>query len=189
LLKDNDIHIHGFINPGHVSAIVGSRAYEYFSERYNMPQVISGFEPQDVLESLCILIEMILKKENGVVNQYRRVVSEHGNVDALKAIDKVFERTDGSWRGLGVVKNIGVRIKNALKKWDAEKEFKDVLNDFVPREDPKKRACKCGDVLKGLCTPKECSLFMKTCTPRDPVGPCMVSMEGACNIWATFEPE
>ena len=186
LLEDRDIKVDGFINPGHVSAIVGSKAYESFSKNYGIPQVISGFEAEDVVESIYLLLGMIMNNERGVVNQYKRVVSEHGNVEAQKVMRKTFVSSDALWRGLGMVRNTGVKIKSLYKKWDAEHEFKDLLADFVPEEDIKKRACRCGDVLKGLCTPKDCKLFMKTCTPRNPVGACMVSIEGACNIWASF---
>ncbi len=186
LLRDESMAVDGFINPGHVSAIIGAKSYESISKKFKIPQVVSGFEPQDVLESLCILLELIVNDKAEVRNQYSRVVRYEGNPDARRLLNRVFTEYDGLWRGLGIVKRSGARIKPAFKLWDAEHRFRDVLESLTIREDPRKRACRCGEVLKGLCTPRDCPLFLKSCTPRDPVGPCMVSVEGACNIWANF---
>ncbi len=185
-LLECGVNMHGFINPGHVSAIVGVKAYEDVARKYRIPQVIAGFEPADVMEALCMLVEMILEGAYEVRNQYTRVVSYDGNVNAQIAINEVFERKDGSWRGLGIVKKSGAKLKRLFDTHDAEIAFEEIFEDFVPEEDPRKKVCKCGGVLRGLSLPTDCPLFMKSCTPRDPVGPCMVSIEGACNLWASY---
>jgi hydrogenase expression/formation protein HypD len=121
-----------------------------------------------------------------LLNEYSRAVRYDGNVRAQKVMDEVFAREDWEWRGLGTVPNSGGAIAKKYEDFDAIKLFEDVFADFSPKEDKRKRACKCGDVLRGLMMPDECPLFTKACTPRDPIGPCMVSFEGTCNIWAKY---
>ncbi len=179
------IKVDGFINPGHVSTIVGVKPYEDILKRFGIPQVIAGFEPEDVMLAVYMLLECLRDGKKAVLNEYTRAVRYEGNVAAIKAIDEAFEREDWVWRGLGIVKNSGGAISKKYEDHDARKVFEDVFKNFQPKEDARKRACRCGDVLKGLITPQECPLFMKICNPRNPVGACMVSFEGTCNIWAT----
>ncbi len=194
LLSLGEVKIDGFINPGHVSTIVGVKAYEFLVEKYGVPQVIAGFEPMDVLTAVYLLVRTIkklrsgekLEKEELLLNEYTRAVSYEGNVKAQEVIKKVFSREDWEWRGLGVIPNSGASIKEEFSEYDACKVFEDAFKDFTPLEDKKKKACRCGEVLRGVITPEECPLFMKVCTPRDPVGPCMVSYEGTCSIWAKY---
>ncbi|RLI79303.1 hydrogenase formation protein HypD [Archaeoglobales archaeon] len=180
-LLSANIKIDGFINPGHVSTIVGVRAYEKLNK---IPQVIAGFEPEDVMLAIYQLVKAIKNGENKVFNEYKRAVKYEGNLKAQEAMNEVFRRQSWEWRGLGVVKNSGGKIRKKYEDFDALKAFEDVFTDFEVKEDSKKRACRCGDVLKGLIEPSDCPLFMKACNPKNPVGPCMVSVEGACNIWA-----
>ncbi len=182
LLSLGDVRIDGFINPGHVSTIVGVKAYEHI----RFPQVIAGFEPEDVMLALLMLVKMIKNGEVGVKNEYVRAVRYEGNIKAQKVMNEVFAREDWEWRGLGVVPNSGGAINKKFEDSDATKVFEDVFEDFVPKEDAKKRACRCGELLRGLIDPTDCPLFMKACTPKTPIGPCMVSFEGTCNIWARF---
>ncbi len=192
LLSLGDLKIDGLINPGHVSTIVGVKAYEPLVKKYKIPQVIAGFEPLDVLTAIFILVKIIKairsgeKPENLLFNEYKRAVSYEGNIKAQKIMSYVFDRDDWEWRGLGVIPNSGAIIKDNHAEFDACKVFEDVFEDFEPKIDPKKKACRCGDVLRGLITPEKCPLFMKSCTPKDPVGPCMVSYEGTCSIWAKY---
>ncbi len=179
------IKVDGFINPGHVSTIVGVKPYEDIVKRFGIPQVIAGFEPEDVMLAIYMLLECIRDEKPVVLNEYSRAVRYEGNTAALHAIDEAFVREDWNWRGLGVVKGSGGAISRKFEDRDARRFFEDVFEDFQPKEDVKKRACRCGDVLKGLITPPDCPLFMKSCSPRNPVGACMVSFEGTCNIWAT----
>jgi len=191
LLSLGEARIDAFINPGHVSTIVGVKAYEEITEKYRVPQVIAGFEPNDVLLAVLMLVKAVKKLRAGeetelLMNEYTRAVTYEGNVRAQKVMDEVFGRDDWEWRGLGLVPSSGAPISEKYSEHDAFKVFEDVFEDFTPEEDPRKRACRCGEVLRGLVTPRDCPLFMKSCTPRDPVGPCMVSFEGTCSIWAKY---
>ncbi len=182
LLSLGETRIDGFINPGHVSTIVGVKAYENIA----VPQVIAGFEPEDVMFAVYLLVKAIKNGETVVLNEYTRAVKHEGNIKAQEVMDDVFEREDWEWRGLGIVPNSGGAISKKYEDHSALKVFEDVFEDFEPKEDKRKKACRCGEVLRGLITPAECPLFMKACTPKNPVGSCMVSFEGTCNIWARF---
>jgi hydrogenase expression/formation protein HypD len=182
LLSFEDVRIDGFINPGHVSTIVGVKAYEHIK----VPQVIAGFEPEDVLLALCMLVKAIKNGENCLLNEYTRAVRYEGNVKAQEVMNEVFDRDDLEWRGLGVVPNSGAKLRKKYEEFDALKAFEDAFKDFEPREDKRKKLCRCGDVLRGVATPLDCPLFMKACTPKNPIGACMVSFEGTCNIWARY---
>ncbi|EKE20701.1 MAG: hypothetical protein ACD_7C00503G0019 [uncultured bacterium] len=181
-IKSNDetkrCGIDGFIDPGHVSAVIGTAPYE----KLKVPQVITGFEMQDVLEGILLLLIQIKNKDLTVVNQYSRVVKNDGNKNIRKLIEEVFETSYGDWRGFGVIAGSGLKIKDKYKKFDAQVKYKKILDkiDFSHSKDP--AGCKCGDVIRGLMEPKQCPMFGRTCNPDNPVGPCMVSVEGACSI-------
>jgi len=178
LLANPNIQIDGFIDPGHVSAIIGEKPYEQFK----IPQVISGFEPEDVLISIQMLLEMILNNQNEVKNQYKRVVKPEGNIEAQKIIDEIFEITDANWRGIGNIPNSGLKIKKEFQNQDAEYIHKDSIKKIKQNIEPKPNSCICGKILQGLAKPVDCPLFAKACTPENPQGACMVSIEGACQI-------
>ncbi len=182
LLSFEDVRIDGFICPGHVSTIVGVKAYEHIK----VPQVIAGFEPEDVLLALCMLVKAIKNGEVCLMNEYTRAVKYEGNLKAQWVMEEVFGRDDWEWRGLGVVKNSGAPLNKKYEDFDALKVFEDSFKDFEPKEDRRKRLCRCGEVLRGVITPLDCPLFMKACTPKNPIGACMVSFEGTCNIWAKY---
>lgn len=178
LLDMGKIKIDGFIDPGHVSAVIGLEPYE----KLKVPQVITGFEMQDVLEGILMLLTQIKNQDLTVINQYSRVVKNDGNKNIRKLIQEVFEVTDGDWRGFGIISGSGLKIKDKYKQFDAQVRYKNILDkvDFSHSKDP--AGCKCGDVIRGLMESKKCSLFGKLCNPDNPVGPCMVSIEGACNV-------
>lgn len=178
LMNMGKVRIDGFIDPGHVSAIIGTGPYK----KLKIPQVITGFEMQDVLEGILLLLTQIKNKDLTVINQYARVVRDDGNKNIRKLIQEVFEVTDGDWRGFGIIPGSGLEIRDKYKKFDAKVKYKDILDkvDFSKSKDPS--GCKCGDVIRGLMESKQCPLFEKLCTPDNPVGPCMVSVEGACNV-------
>ncbi len=182
LLQNPDIQIDGFIDPGHVSAIIGEKPYKQF----NVPQVISGFEPEDVLISIQMLLEMILKNKNELKNQYTRVVKPDGNIEAKKIIEEVFEISDAKWRGLGNIPNSGLKIKTKFQNQDAEYIHKDLIEKIKQNIEPKQNKCICGKILQGLAKPGDCPLFAKSCTPENPQGACMVSVEGNCQIEYRF---
>lgn len=178
LLSMGEIKIDGFIDPGHVSVVIGTAPYE----KLKIPQVITGFEMEDVLEGILLLLNQIKNQDLRVVNQYARVVKESGNEKMQKIIASVFEASDGEWRGFGIIPNSGLRIKKKYAKLDAEVKYKNILDkiDFSHSKDPV--GCKCGDVVRGLVESQKCPMFGKLCTPDNPVGPCMVSVEGGCNV-------
>lgn len=178
LLKNKNIRVDGFINPGHVSAIIGTEIYK----KFKVPQVIAGFEGTDVLRAVNMLLDQILKNEIKVENEYSRVVKKEGNKKAISLIYEVFEIKNANWRGLGTIKNSGLKLKKKYKNQDAEFIYKDLIKKIRTEIKPKPNACKCGLVLQGLIESKECPLFGKICVPDNPQGACMVSVEGGCNI-------
>lgn len=177
LLKSGEVRIDGFIDPGHVSAIIGEKPYA----KLDAAQVITGFTEEDVLRGILMLLSQIKNNEKKVENEYKRVVREGGNPSARKMIDEVFETDDGDWRGFGSIPGSGLKIRKKYEKFDAKKKYKNILAkiDFSKSKDP--AGCRCGEVIRGIITPKKCPMFSRACTPDNPVGPCMVSVEGACN--------
>jgi hydrogenase expression/formation protein HypD len=182
LLEMGEVKIQGLIEPGHVSTIIGLRPYEELSAKYNVPQVVAGFEPLDVLMSVYMLAKQISNGEARVENEYSRIVKYEGNPKAIEALQKVFEPYDLKWRGFPVIPGSGMLIREQFEKYDARKIFQDELEDMSEREFEEPKGCKCSEVLRGLIDSTECPLFGKACTPQHPVGPCMVSIEGACSI-------
>ncbi|MEM0100663.1 MAG: hydrogenase formation protein HypD [Candidatus Methanomethyliaceae archaeon] len=171
--------IDGFICPGHVSTIIGVKPYRKLAEIYKKPMVIAGFEPLDIMIGILNLIIQIKEGEYSVYNEYSRAVKEEGNIEALKIMEEVFECNNSWWRGIGLIENSGLKLKKEFENFDASKKFN--INsikeeNFMPKD------CRCGDVLKGEIMPEECPLFGKSCNPIHPIGPCMVSIEGACSI-------
>lgn len=176
LLEDNEAKVHGFILPGHVSAIIGQSPYNFIPESKQLACTISGFEPGDIVESIYMLVNQIKAKNYRVDNQYVRGVRPEGNITALKMIDKVFEPSDASWRGLGIIPLSGLRLKDKYGQYDAYHKF----SLTKPKVSHSLTGCICGNILKGIRKPEDCGLFSLKCTPANPVGPCMVSSEGAC---------
>jgi hydrogenase expression/formation protein HypD len=186
LLDMGEVKIQGFIEPGHVSVIIGMKPYEELASRYNLPQVVSGFEPLDILMSVYMLAKQIKKGEAKVENEYARVVKYEGNQKALKALERVFEPYDLKWRGFPVIPRSGMKLRNEFEKYDARVLYEDELKDVSHHEFEEPKGCRCAEVLRGLIESTECPLFAKACTPQHPVGPCMVSIEGSCNILSKY---
>jgi len=182
ILDSPDVDIDGFVGPGHVSTVIGTRPYEFVCREYRRPVVVSGFEPNDILQAVAMLLRQLREGRAEVENEYGRVVREEGNPEALAAIDEAFAvREDFEWRGLGAIPHSGLRIADAFAEWDAELRF-EVPGERI--EDPK--ACRCGDVLRGRAKPWECTVFGTACTPERPLGTCMVSSEGACAAYYAY---
>lgn len=181
LLDAKEVHIDGFICPGHVSTIIGSKPYEFIPKEYGVPCVIAGFEPLDILQAIDMLLDQIIAEDPRVDIQYRRAVRKEGNPVALKLIHTVFEVTKADWRGLGTIPESGLKLNQRYRRFDAELAFK--ITCRPPKE---AKGCRCGDVLRGVSTPSECPLFAKACTPEHPIGPCMVSSEGTCSAWYLY---
>lgn len=182
LLDMGEIKIDGLIEPGHVSTIIGTKPYKFISEDYNIPQVITGFEPIDILMAVWMLIKQIKNGKASVQNEYIRVVKEEGNIIAQKAINSVFKPGDIKWRGFPVIPNSSLNLKSEFESYDARKKFSNYLEDLENKEFQEPKGCRCGELLRGLLSPQDCPLFGKECSPDKPVGPCMVSIEGSCNI-------
>ena len=181
LLGLGEIDIQGFIDPGHVSTIIGVKPYKVISEKYKVPQVVAGFEAVDLLMGILLLLKQVKEGRNEVENEYTRVVKEEGNIRAQKVMNDVFVIVDADWRALPRIPVSGYEISKKYEESNARKKFEDVLREFTyDAREPK--GCRCGEVLRGLVYPAECPLFKKVCTPVNPVGPCMVSREGSCNI-------
>jgi hydrogenase expression/formation protein HypD len=181
LMHVKETKIDGFILPGHVSVIIGTKAYLPFFEQYQIPCVIAGFEPLDIFQAILLLIEQIETNRPKLTNGYRRAVSENGNPKAQNIMQDVFNTVDARWRGIGTIAKSGLKIKEKFAAYDAEKVFSIETADS---EDPK--GCACGEILIGLKIPPECPLYKTTCTPVEPVGPCMVSSEGTCAAYYRY---
>ncbi len=182
LLDSPDLQLDGFVGPGHVSTVIGTRPYEFVSREYGKPVAVSGFEPLDVLQSVYMVVRQFVEGRAEVENQYARCVSRDGNRKALEVIFEVFEPRDYfEWRGLGSIAHSGMKLRREYAAFDAELQFS------VPGlriADPK--ACQCGEILKGVKKPWECKVFGTACTPETPIGSCMVSSEGACAAYYNF---
>jgi hydrogenase expression/formation protein HypD len=176
------VRVDGFIGPSHVSAVIGSRPYENFAECYQRPVVIAGFEPLDVLQAVLMLVQQLNTGQARVENQFTRGVTRDGNRKAQRLIAEVFElRPSFEWRGLGELPEGGLRIRPAYAGFDAERRF-----SMVARPVLENAACQCPAIIRGVKIPTDCTLFGKACTPREPIGSCMVSAEGACAAYYKY---
>jgi hydrogenase expression/formation protein HypD len=184
LLSGGNLAIDGFICPGHVTTIIGTSSYEKVTERYHIPCVVTGFEPVDILEGVLMLAEQVEEGRAAVEIQYGRGASPEGNPAALRLMDEVFEPCDSPWRGLGIIPRSGLAIREAYSGHDARTRF-DI--DVPPSREPP--GCRCSEILRGAARPTDCRLFRKVCTPRTPVGPCMVSSEGTCAAYFKYHDD
>ena len=174
--------IDGFICPGHVSAITGSGIFDFIPEDYGLPCVVTGFEPVDILQALIMLVLQIENRDPKVEIQYSRAVTKEGNILAQKLMDEVFCLSDAWWRGLGNIPDSGLKLREEYAGFDIERVFP--YHADSPETDDE---CLCGEVLRGFSSPDECRLFARQCTPLNPVGACMVSSEGACQIFYRYK--
>jgi len=172
--------IDGFLLPGHVCTITGTEGYAFVSKEYNIPCVVSGFEPVDILASVLMLVRQISDGRAEVEIEYKRSVRKEGNPRAVRAMQEVFEACDSVWRGLGPIEKSGLDIRDEFRSRDAGEIEVEVPETREPE------GCRCGEVLQGLIEPTECSLFSNVCTRENPVGPCMVSSEGTCAAYYRY---
>ena len=182
LMSAEDVSIHGLLAPGHVSTIIGAGAYRDFVAVHRVPCVIAGFEPDQILCGVLALVQQIAAGRAEVGNEYQVAVAEDGNPRALGAIEETFQSADSQWRGLGVIPASGLALREEYAEFDALARFGIDLPES--REHP---SCRCGEVLRGSIRPPECSAFGAACTPEHPLGPCMVSSEGACAAVYRYE--
>ena len=182
ILDSPDLHLDGFLGPGHVSMVIGTAPYEFIARFYKKPMVVAGFEPLDVLQSIWMVLRQIKEGRCEIENQYARIVPPEGNSAALRAVARVYElREFFEWRGLGSIDHSGVRMRAAYTRFDAERKF---ALPNVRIADPK--SCQCGEVLKGVLKPWQCKVFGTACTPETPLGALMVSSEGACAAYYQY---
>ena len=185
IMEDAQANIDAFIGPSHVSVISGAKIYQSIPSRYQTPLVVSGFEPVDILEGILMILEQKLNKASSLQIQYSRSVTLEGNLKAQNLIKTYMQtRSHFRWRGIGDIKHSALELKDDYAHLNAEKTFAELLPS-TPIDDHK--LCICGSLLKGLASPKDCSLFGKSCTPNTPLGSCMVSSEGSCNAYYRYE--
>ncbi len=175
LIAMDGFNVDGFLCPGHVATIIGADGFAFLPQEYKLPAVIAGFEPEDILLAVCRLVKQLAEKSPRLENEYTRAVSQSGNLLAQKIMKQCFEPRFDIWRGLGGIEASGLGLRGELQEYDAERRF-DI--HYGSAEPP--TACRCGEVITGRLSPELCPMFGKACTPEDPVGPCMVSSEGAC---------
>ena len=175
LASGGEVAIDGLICPGHVSVVTGASAFSFLPDEYGIPCVITGFEDLDLLEGVAMLLAQIAESRSEVEIEYARAVTRDGNLIAQRVMAEVFEECDSEWRGLGVIPASGLALRDSYLVHDAARRYGVEVTSGRPPE-----GCRCGDVLRGALAPPDCPLFDRRCTPATPVGPCMVSSEGAC---------
>lgn len=181
LLNDSSVKVDGFLLPGHVAVVIGTKAFNFLTTEFKIPSAVSGFEAEEILLALISLLEQIDDGRAEVTNNYRSVVKAEGNVAAQKILSQVYEVADTEWRGMGMIPASGLRMRDEFAAFDIER-----VEPIEIERIGKKTACRCGEVLRGLINPTECSLFGKTCQPLHAIGPCMVSVEGVCAAWFKY---
>ncbi len=184
--RHRDNPIRGVIAPGHVSTIIGARAWKFVVDEYGIPTVVAGFEPLDVLIAVYEILRQHVEGKVALVNEYTRAVTWEGNKTAQKMISECCEVVDAAWRGIGFVPKSGLAFRDKYRRFDALYQYG--IPELTPEEwkydlPP---GCRCAEVTLGIAKPTDCPLFMKVCTPGTPYGPCMVSSEGTCAVWARF---
>lgn len=185
IFQMGEIMVEGFIQPGHVAVITGLDIFQPFATKYKMPQVVAGFEPLDLLMASYMLVKQISEGRAEVENEYTRLVRPEGNVKAQQLMAETFEPVDRSWRGFPVIPKSALALKKKYEAHDATKVHEDILKN-VPWVEDEPKGCRCGEVLRGLIRSEECPMFGRACNPNKPLGPCMVSHEGNCNIAYRF---
>jgi hydrogenase expression/formation protein HypD len=185
ILEDKDIKIQGFLYPGHVSAIIGTEPYAFIAEQYGIPGAVTGFEPVDILLAILAILEQTISEKATVTNEYARVVRPSGNPTAQALMDKMCVKKDAFWRGIGQIPASGLKFEKKYEDFDAEIKF----NLKIIGGSGDLPGCLCGDVLRGKILPPECPLFGKKCLPESPIGPCMVSFEGACLAFYKYDKD
>ncbi len=181
ILNSPDNRVSGFLGPGHVCAIMGYSEYEPISSRFNVPIVVTGFEPIDILHGVLMTLQQLEEGRATVENQYSRILGRAGNLAAQNLIGKVFEVTDRKWRGIGSIPQSGYRLRTEFARHDAEKIFN--VAEIATLEPA---ICISGEILRGIKKPHDCPAFGTQCSPQHPLGATMVSAEGACAAYYAY---
>ncbi len=181
ILDAGEVNISGILGPGHVTTVIGSNAWKFVPEKWRVPVAVAGFEPVDILLAIRMLVDQVSEGRSQVDNAYSRSVLPEGNRTALKVMNEVFTACDTEWRGLGPLRASGLCIREEYAEFDALRIF-----PVTVAMDREPSACRCGEILCGVASPADCPLFGSTCDPQHPVGPCMISSEGACMAYFQF---
>jgi hydrogenase expression/formation protein HypD len=181
ILQSPENRVQGFLGPGHVCAVMGYNEYDPISTRYNVPIVVTGFEPIDILHGTLMTIRQLEEGRSIVENQYARVLDRTGNLPAQELISKVFEVGDRKWRGIGSIPMSGYRLRGEFALHDAEKLF-----DVTEIATLEPEICISGEILRGIKKPHDCPAFGSVCNPQHPLGATMVSAEGACAAYFAY---
>jgi hydrogenase expression/formation protein HypD len=184
ILDSGESQLDGIIGPGHVTTVIGSRAWDFLPQEYGISCVVAGFEPLDILQGIYTLVDSFESSEPRVDNVYGRSVKPEGNQVALGYMSTVFEVGPADWRGIGEIPASGLRLKAQFRPFDARERF-----EVHPGPPEEPAGCRCGEVIRGVTTPPDCPLYATTCTPHHPVGPCMVSSEGTCAAYYLYSGE
>jgi len=184
ILEAGEVKLDGILGPGHVSAITGSDAWQFLPRDYGIPCAVSGFEPLDILGAIAALVRAVIAGEPTIINAYRRGVQSEGNPVARAMLDQVFAASPADWRGFGAIPNSGLSMRPNFAHRDAALRFPVNVESTPPPP-----GCRCGEVLRGVIAPTACALFGQICSPRNPIGPCMVSAEGACAAYFKYGQE
>jgi hydrogenase expression/formation protein HypD len=181
LVEDQELEVDGFLLPGHVSVLTGWECFRFLAEDYNVPGTVVGFAPADVMRGVVDLLRQVKDEKAEITNLYSRVVSPLGNQVAAEIVEQFFEPVATNWRGFGEIPDSGLGLRPQFAQHDASR----IDVELPPPHEPE--GCACGDVLRGVIDPPECSLFGTACLPATPVGACMVSSEGTCAAWYRHE--
>jgi hydrogenase expression/formation protein HypD len=191
ILDAGEVQLSGIIGPGHVTTIIGAYAWRFLPRDYGIPCAIAGFEPLDILQAVASLVDMIEQGTPAVSNDYARSVRPEGNLVAQQMMQRVFQVGAAEWRGLGTIPDSGLLLRDEYAEFDAARQFPVPAQNAgwsteQVRAGQEPKGCRCGEVLRGVVEPSECALFARACTPEHPVGPCMVSGEGACAAYMQY---
>lgn len=181
LVNDPEVKIDALLLPGHVSTVIGLEPYRFLADEFDIPGVIAGFEPIDILQGIAMLLKQRRDGRAEIEIAYSRGVMREGNVVAQQTTEEVFEDADADWRGLGTIPGSGKRIREEFARYDAIKRL-----GVVPEPTRELKGCRCGDVLRGIILPSDCNLFGRACVPEHAIGPCMVSSEGSCAAYYRY---
>ncbi len=177
LLASGEVRVSGLLLPGHVTTIIGAEAYKFIPEKFHLPCAVTGFEPLDILLGIESILRQLGEGAAYVDNAYNRAVKTLANPRAQALLSEVFEAAEAAWRGLGVIPGSGAKLREKYAQFDASTRFREIIAAVPPA---RPTACRCGEVLRGVLAPQDCQLFRAACNPSQPIGPCMVSSEGAC---------
>ncbi len=183
IFSDPDIKVDALICPGHVSLVIGLAPYRELAEKHHKPCVITGFDDADILQGILMILLQFRQKQARAEIQYRRAVKENGNPVAQSLLKRVFQEVDSRWRGLGTIPGSGLEISDEYSQHNARQKFAVPYIEDIPIN-----GCSCGEILTGKMSPQDCPLFGQACHPLNPIGPCMVSHEGACAAYYRYTP-